>query len=42
MAVANTLTYYDLATVTSVKSFIGLTTRANVIKLFMSVIYKFS
>jgi hypothetical protein len=42
MAVAKALTYYDLATIRAVKSFIVLAPAANPIKLFMAVIYVFS
>ncbi len=38
----NTVTYYELSLITSVKSFKTLTPGANVIKLFTSVINKFS
>jgi hypothetical protein len=34
MAVANTLAYYNMATITAVKSFIVQTPGPNVIKLF--------
>ena len=39
MEVANTLAYYDTATITAVKSFIVQAPGANVIKLFTMVIY---
>ena len=39
MEVANTLAYYDTATITAVKSFIVQAPGANVIKLFTAVIY---
>jgi hypothetical protein len=39
MLVANSLTYYDTATITAVKGFIVLAPGANVIKLFSVVIY---
>ncbi len=37
---ANTLVYYDTATITAVKSFIVQAPGANVIKLFSDVIYE--
>jgi hypothetical protein len=40
MEVANTLTYYDTATITAVKSFIVQAPGPNVTKPFVSVIYK--
>jgi hypothetical protein len=40
--VANTLAYYDTATITAVKSFIVQAPGVNPIKLFTAVIYKFS
>ncbi len=42
MEVANTLAYYDTATITAIKSFIVQALGANVIKLFTAVIYEFS
>ncbi len=38
----NTLAYYEHSEITDVKSFITSATRPNFIKLFLSVVYKFS
>ncbi len=42
MAVANTLAYYDMARIASVKYFKEQAPRANLIKHFTDVIYGFS
>ena len=39
---ANTLAYYDMATINAIKSFIVQAPGANVIKLFTAVIYHHS
>ncbi len=38
MEVANTLTYYDTATITAIKSFNGFTPGTIILKYFMAVI----
>ncbi len=42
LEVANALAYYDTATITVVKGFMVQAPGANVIKLFLSVIYELS
>jgi hypothetical protein len=42
MEVANTLTYFDTATITIVKSFMVQDPGTNVKKLFAAIIYEFS
>ncbi len=42
MAVANTLAYYDTATIMAVISLMVQPSGVNAIKLFLSVIYEFS
>ena len=41
MEVANNLTYYDMATITAIKSFIVQAPGHNVIRLLTAVIYEF-
>jgi hypothetical protein len=41
MAVSGTLAYYDMSTITTLKSFVVQNPEANVIKLFTIVRYEF-